>query len=304
MNTSFTLHPVAPYRLDYTVLVLRRRVKNCVDRWDGQYYRRVFNLDNKPFNVKVEQIDNLHTPKLLITLDEPIHRGIQEKITCLLERMLGLKRDLRPFYAMAKNDKCLNPLVSCFMGVKPPRFPTLFETLINAISCQQISLDAGLHIQNRLVEHVGMKMNHNNQVFYAFPRADEVSQCSLIELKEMGYSARKSATIRTLASALKEDQSMLSHLEEQPNDEVMELLCQFKGIGRWTAEYVLLRGLGRVDVFPGDDIGAQNNLQTLLHLENKLDYKMISEIAAPWYPYAGLIYFHLLLQKLNEKGVL
>lgn len=153
MNASFTLHSIAPYRLDYTVLALCRRAKNIVDSWDGRHYIRVFNLDNKPIKVTVEQIDSLNNPKLLISVDEPIHSMVQEKITHLLEMILGLKQDITDFYKKVKDDR-LSPLVSQFMGVKPPRFPSLFEALINAISCQQISLDAGLHIQNRLVQHL------------------------------------------------------------------------------------------------------------------------------------------------------
>ncbi|HDP0036549.1 TPA: DNA-3-methyladenine glycosylase [Legionella pneumophila] len=304
MNVSFTLYPIAPYRLDYTVFALRRRSKNSVECWDGQYYTRVFNFDNKPIKVMVEQTSSLNNPELLVSLEEPIHPIVQEKIKHLIEMMLGLNRDLTDFYKMAKDDARLSPLVFQFMGVKPPRFPSLFEALINAISCQQVSLDAGLHIQNRLVQHIGIKMNYKNQELYAFPTAEDVSHCSVAQLKEMGYSTHKSETIISLASALKEEQLSFSCLEEKPNDEVIELLCRFKGIGRWTAEYVLLRGLGRIDVFPGDDIGAQNNLQKLLHLEDKLDYKKTSEITALWHPYAGLVYFHLLLQKLDEKGVL
>lgn len=304
MNASFTLHPIAPYRLDYTVFTLRRRSKNSVDRWDGQYYTRIFNLDNKPIKVMVKQTNSFNNPEILVSLDKPIHPVVQEKIKHLIEMMLGLKRDLTDFYKMAEEDTRLSPLVFQFMGVKPPRFPSLFEALINAISCQQISLDAGLHIQNRLVQYIGMKMNHNNQVLYAFPSAEDVCHCSVIELKKIGYSTHKSETILRLASALIEEQAAFNRLEGKPNDEVIQFLCQFKGIGRWTAEYILLRGLGRIDVFPGDDIGAQNNLHKFLHLEEKLNYKKTSEITALWHPYAGLVYFHLLLQKLDEKGVL
>ncbi|WP_115709777.1 DNA-3-methyladenine glycosylase family protein [Legionella sainthelensi] len=304
MNVSFILHPIAPFRLDYTVVALRRRNKNCVDCWNGQYYTRVFNIHNKLIKVMVEQTNSLNNPELRISLAEPIHPVIQEKIKHLIELMLGLNRDLTDFYKMAKNDARLSPLVVQFIGVKPPRFPSLFEALVNAISCQQISLDAGLHIQNRLVQHIGMKMNDNNQVLYAFPSAEDVCHCSVAELKILGYSTPKSETIIRVASTLKEEQLFFNRLEEKPNQEVIQILCQFKGIGRWTAEYVLLRGLGRVDIFPRDDIGAQNNLQKLFHLEEKLDYKKTSEITALWHPYAGLVYFHLLLQRLYEKGVL
>lgn len=97
---------------------------------------------------------------------------------------------------------------------------------------------------------------------------------------------------------------MFDNLEDRTNNEIVTFLCQFKGIGRWSAEYVLLRGLGKIEMFPGDDVGAAKNLQLLLGIKTKLDYEQISKITKKWYPYAGFIYFHLLLQKLNNKGLL
>ena len=77
-----------------------------------------------------------------------------------------------------------------------------------------------------------------------------------------------------------------------------------RGIGRWSAEYVLLRGLGRLDAFPGDDIGAQNNLKRIFLLDNKPTYEGIKKLTSRWHPYEGLVYFHLLLEKLHLKGVI
>lgn len=304
MYTSFTLHPIAPFRLDYTAIALRRRSKNLVDCWDGHYYTRVLILENQLIKVRVEQVNNPNTPELRVSLDKAIPHLLQEKITHIIEMLLGLKRDVAGFYKMAKQDTRLSALVSQFKGLKPPRFPSLFEALMNAISCQQISLDAGLQIQNRLIQHIGMSVNYNDQEFYAFPIVEDVSRCSLVELKTLGYSTHKSETIIRLASAIKEDPDVFAHLEDKPGDEVTQFLCQFKGIGRWTAEYALLRGLGRIEVFPIDDIGAQNNLRQLLCLEEKLDYKQTATITASWHPYAGFVYFHLLLQKLFEKGAI
>lgn len=283
---------------------MRRISKNIIDLWNGQYYTRVFNIENKPIKVVVEQINSINNPELLVSINEPINKTVQEKIIHLIETMFGLQQDLHDFYKTAKQDAHLNPLVIQFMGVKPPCFPSLFEALINAISCQQISLDAGLQIQNRLIQQVGMRVNNKDKVFYAFPIPDDVSHCSVDELKKIGYSTHKSETLIRLASKLKEEPSIFDGLASKTNDEVIQFLCQFKGIGRWTAEYALLRGLGRIEIFPENDIGAQNNLQKLLHLEDKLDYKKTSKITAQWDPYAGFVYFHLLLQKLYEKGAL
>ncbi|WP_133137037.1 DNA-3-methyladenine glycosylase family protein [Legionella rowbothamii] len=304
MHTSFTLHPIAPFRLDYTAIALRRRSKNLVDKWDGHYYTRVLNLENQLIKIRIEQVNNLNNPELRVSLDQAIPHLLQEKIIHLIELMLGLKRDVAAFYKMAKQEVPLSALVSQFMGLKPPRFPSLFEALMNAISCQQISLDAGLQIQNRLIQHINMRVYGNNEEVYAFPMAEDVSACTLAELKTIGYSTHKSETIIRLTSGLKEAPDVFARLEDKPKDEVIQFLCQFKGIGRWTAEYALLRGLGRIEVFPVDDIGAQNNLRNLLRLEDKLDHKQTATITASWHPYAGFVYFHLLLQKLFDKGVI
>ena len=76
------------------------------------------------------------------------------------------------------------------------------------------------------------------------------------------------------------------------------------GVGRWTAEYVLLRGLGRTNIFPGDDVGARNNLERWLRLRRKLDYERVQQVLKKWKGYGGLIFLHLLLKSLDESGCL
>ncbi|HHF0526563.1 TPA: DNA-3-methyladenine glycosylase family protein [Legionella anisa] len=294
MKTTFTLYPVAPFQLDYTILALRRRSKNNVDLWDGHRYTRLLVIENAPVKVVVEQNKAINKPELLLSIESQ-NEVSQEQVIAQIEKMLGLKWDLSDFYHLTQHDAQLNPLVIQFKGVKPPRFPSIFEALVNAVSCQQISLDAGLHIQNRLAEFLSMRIKEKENTLYSFPRPEEVAHCSVPDLKKIGYSTHKSETLIQLAAAIMEEESSFQSLENKANDEVINFLCRFKGIGRWTAEYVLLRGLGRVDTFPGDDIGAQNNLYQLLHLEKKPDYKKIMEITAKWHPYAGLVYFHLLL---------
>lgn len=67
---------------------------------------------------------------------------------------------------------------------------------------------------------------------------------------------------------------------------------------------MLLRGLGRTHVFPGDDVGARKNLQRWLNLVKPLDYAAVERTLKRWHPYGGLVYFHLLLDRLEEAGFL
>ena len=81
-------------------------------------------------------------------------------------------------------------------------------------------------------------------------------------------------------------------------------LCSLKGVGCWTAEYFLLRGLGRTHIFPGDDVGARNHLQRWLGLPETMNYAEVHKALMRWDGYGGLIYFHLLLKSLTEKGTI
>ncbi len=88
------------------------------------------------------------------------------------------------------------------------------------------------------------------------------------------------------------------------DEEGLEALQEIMGVSRWMAEYVLLRGLRRLSVFPGDDAGAQNNLQRFFRLRTRPDYATIKRVMLPWKPYEGFVYFHFLLQRLMSKGLL
>ncbi|WP_052354930.1 hypothetical protein [Candidatus Protochlamydia sp. R18] len=93
-------------------------------------------------------------------------------------------------------------------------------------------------------------------------------------------------------------------LDKLSNEEIIKLLCGIKGIGRWPAEYTLLRGLGKTEILPGDDVAINKSVVNLLKLRKKPDFNRIKKVEKEWNPYAGLIYFHFLLEKLSKLGVI
>ncbi|MCL4416529.1 MAG: hypothetical protein M1365_07525 [Actinobacteria bacterium] len=72
----------------------------------------------------------------------------------------------------------------------------------------------------------------------------------------------------------------------------------------FASEYILLRGFGRINIFPGDDVGAQKNIKELLDLNERPNYEEIKKLVSRWDPYAGMVYFHLLLNKLEKERLL
>jgi DNA-3-methyladenine glycosylase II len=219
-----------------------------------------------------------------------------------LTRMLGLDADLEGFYRFAEQDRRLQALVQPFRGVKPPRFPSVFEALINAIACQQLSLTVGIHLLNRLAAAYGPSFTGSNGLAAAFPRAVDLAGADLENLRRLVFSRSKGRALVDLAQGIAQGRLDLKKLDIMDDDRAVKYLEALRGIGRWSAEYVLLRGLGRWQIFPGDDVGARMRLQAWLELPKPQDYQEVSSLLARSQPFGGLIYFHLLLSHLAAEG--
>ena len=299
---TFTIPAPAPFRLDLTAWALRRRVDNAVDRWDGSAYRRVFAFDAGPVEVTALQTGSPERPQLDVTLvGRDVDAGAEHAARALVTAMLGLEIDLSAFYQLAKADPFLAELASRFRGLKPPRLPSLFECLVNAIACQQLTLTVGIRLLNRLAAAHGASLDATR---HAFPDPSDLAHLAPEELLPLGFSHAKARSIVTLAAAITSGDFRPAEVEALDDDAALGRLLALRGIGRWSGEYALLRRLGRLHVFPGDDVGARNNLARRLDRPGPLDYAAVAETVRPWQPFAGLVYFHLLLANLEERGLL
>ncbi len=304
-DAAFSIEPAAPFRLDLTAWLLKRRPDNIIDRWDGSTYRRVLVIDGQPVGTTVSQAGPPERPIVHVALSgDMLHSGTKTLVKFALARMLGIGVDLGGFYRLMAHDPQLDALARQFRGVRPPRFPTIFEALVNAIACQQLSLLVGIRLLGRLAESYGPLLMERNVPVHAFPSPDSLAGLDPKSLQTLGFSRSKARAIIELASAIVEKRLDLDELDNLDNDAAAARLRKLYGVGRWTAEYVLLRGLGRLHVFPADDSAARNNLRRWLGLVQPLDYAGVRSAIAPWRQYGGLIYLHLLLKRLMEAGFL
>jgi DNA-3-methyladenine glycosylase II len=135
------IEPVAPFRLDLTAWALRRRAHNEIDRFDGRAYRRALRVGNRTIALSVTQSGSVDIPIWRSRSPTDAQTNTPSAIARdALDRLLGLSIDLSGFAALAACDPVLDLLARELRGVKPPRFPTLFEAFINAVACQQLSL--------------------------------------------------------------------------------------------------------------------------------------------------------------------
>lgn len=300
---AFELSPIAPFRLDLTAWALRRRAENRVDRWDGTTYRRVIRVRGRVAELRVLQSQFRNTPRLEVTVSGVRLSGaVKAEVRMLLTRMLGLQIDLKSFYRMAARDAKLRDLSERYRGLKPVQFPTVFEALGNAFACQQFTITAGLQLLNRLAKLGSVVIETGEGRFFGFPEPADLAHLSPRVFRRLGFSGQKTRAFRQLSRDLMSGALDFQRLSHCTNDDAIASLLELRGVGRWTAEYVLLRGLGRLDVFPGDDVGARNRLAKWLHRPRVMNYASVHRALDRWRPYAGLAYFHMLMESLRATG--
>ncbi|MGI8548511.1 MAG: DNA-3-methyladenine glycosylase 2 [Gemmatimonadaceae bacterium] len=288
---------VTPYRLDLTVSVLRRLSTNVVDLLtpEGQYVRA---LAGSPQPVIVRATHIRHEDSLSITVEGDTSK--EAGMFGLVGRMLGADCDLTDFDRSAADIPWLAPLVKRMHGVKPPRYPTFWEACANAIVFQQVSLRAASAVMHRLIIALGRPVEtHGVPVpLYVFPAAESIQSASDDLLRTTGLSANKIATLRRVAEALASGTLDPTMLESYASPEAAGILREIKGIGPWTAAVILLRGLGRLDVFPANDTSVASNI---VHVAGSMPFDAQS-VRNALGPQRGMLYFYLLLARLEARG--
>ena len=163
------------------------------------------------------------------------------------------------------------------IGYPAPRTrPPGFAALVDIILGQQVSAEAAAAIRARLRAAAGPL---TPETFLALDDA---------ALRAAGLSARKIEYGQHLAREVLAGRLDLDGLARLGDEEVRARLCALRGIGRWSAEIYMLFALGRVDVWPADDLAIAAATQRLKRLRRRPDRRRLERIAAPWRPWRGV----------------
>ena len=207
---------------------------------------------------RVRKLLKLHNKKILLELSCPAQNVIEVKllnatfkdstrafIEDYVREWFDLKTDLGAFYKVAAKDKLLKNLVSRFYGLRLLKIHDLFQALCWAIFGQQINLVFAYTLYRRFIESYGERFNYENQDYWLFPNPKIVAGLSVTELVKLQLTGKKSEYIIGLAQQI--ESGLLSKeilLEKNDFNEAEKALVEIRGIGPWTANYVLMRCLG------------------------------------------------------------
>jgi DNA-3-methyladenine glycosylase II len=198
--------------------------------------------------------------------------------------------DLTHFYAISEGHERLGPIVKRLHGLKHLRPATIFEMAVIAVTEQQISLTAAYRIRHRLVERFGQTIDD----LWLFPGPHALAEVPPQELASCGLSTRKAEYIRDFAEAVSSGTLNLDSIKGMEDDEARAFIEGQRGFGRWSANYILIRGLGRVDSVPSDDLGIRTILGQYLGEGSRMSAAEVEDALEPFRPYRGLAMFYFL----------
>ena len=278
--------------------MLQRRPSNLVDVWQDDQYVRVLEVDGRPVLVEVENRGTLDLPDVRYRTggDEP-----SAVVTANLRRILGLDVDPAFLRFPVPIDGALRTAVVALRGMRPPRFTNLFESFLNVIPFQQLSLEAGVSIVGRLIQRFGRPVERGRRQYHASAGARAIAAARLQHLRACGLSRGKAETLRNLARMIEARELREEEISQMPSRQALHVLMELPGIGPWSAALVLLRGFGRLDVFPPGDVGAARGLGPLLQLDQRMS---IDRAVERFGDRRGYLYFCGLGASLLARGLI
>lgn len=191
---------------------------------------------------------------------------------------------LDAFYRLARREPVLAPAVGRFRGLRLPRDANVFEALVHSVIGQQLSVRAANTIKERLFASAGSFEEVDGVRVPRVPSPGEVDALGVDGLRRTGLSGAKSRAILALAGRERRHAFDADALAHAPADEAVGRLDEEPGVGRWTAENALLRGVGRTDLFIAGDLGVRAALAAYGVLPRSATEDDARAWAARWYP--------------------
>ncbi len=242
------LKPVAPFDFlqsleflsDFTPMKNEQEVKSAS-------LTKAVEINGKPVGFEVSSLGTVENPKLKFVAysETNFNDEIENLLIDRINFFLSLQDDLNEFYKIAKTDQCFSPVIKRFYGHKQVKFLTPFEIACWAILTQRIPMSFARKMKEQITRKFGGHIKISDVDYYTFPEPSKLASCATEELLEVVPNKRKVEYLSEVVEAFSDVDEQW--LRKGSYDEVLEWLKGIKGIGDWSANFVMIRGLGRME---------------------------------------------------------
>ena len=211
---------------------------------------KAISIDGQTVVFQLTSIGTTEKPGLEYTLfsAKPFSQAMENAVVERITFFLSLKDDLQPFYRLGREDPDFAPIIEHLYGYHQVKFLTPFENACWAVLTQRNPMKIAQQTKQALVEKYGSSLEVSGSVYWAFPEPMQITVVDESELLKIIRNDRRTEYLVAVARAFSEaDEEFL----KTASDEAVEAwLRNIKGIGEWSATFIMVRGLGRMERVP------------------------------------------------------
>jgi len=297
MKKKLPVSLVQPFNFEECLRFLNRSPQECLHSLGASYVRKWIRVNGETCLFDLSQPED-HQLMLQIHIG---NAGMEAALMNYVHEWCDLDRNLSPFLKIAKTDPLLGPLSREYKNLKVIGIPDLFEALCWSVIGQQINLNFAYALKKRMVEQWGKAFTFEGTHYYHFPEPDIIASLEPADFQPFQFSVRKAEYIIGIARLMTEGKLAKDTLRAQSSEEIIAQLIAIRGIGNWSAQYVLMKCFQRPEAFPLQDAGLHNAIKRLQGQEKKPSLEEIVKLAKPWKGWEGYATFYLWQSLLTEK---
>jgi DNA-3-methyladenine glycosylase II len=175
---------------------------------------------------------------------------------------------------------------------------------MDSIVEQQISLKVANGIENKITKKFGDALNLEGETYYAYPTPQKLASAQTEELRQCGLSLRKSEYIKEVAALITQGKLNLEKISNyESTEQIIRELDEIRGIGVWTAELTMLRGMQRLEALPADDLGLRRVISRYYFSGKKISSAEARQTAEAWGEWKGLAAYYLVVADMKDTDV-
>ncbi len=289
------LYPRPPYDFSLSAAIFAGgdpQIRTC----EHDLFRQALDIGGNPVLVEVFSEGSVDRPELCLSVrsNTPVSKNGMKDIRILVSSMFNISEDVMTFYKAVEKDAIMAGLTRRLRGLKAPSTPSVFEAITDSVIEQQISLKAAHSIENRLIRTTGNSLTLDGDTYYCYPTPHKLAATPDSTFRSCGMTLRKGEYIRKIAQQILSGTLDLDRFRSYPDTEsIISEMVKIRGVGRWTAELTILRGLHRADAFPADDVGVRRFLARVYRNGEKISPHEARVFAERWGAWKGFAAYYL-----------
>ena len=285
------IYPPMDFNFKECLLFLNRSSQEVLHRIKEGHLYKLLKFDESLILCKISWLDPI------IRVEFPLHivsKTEQEWVVTYIWEWFDLDYELDSFYRGASEEKLLKELIIKYRGLRIIGIPDLFEAICWAILGQQITLSFAYRLKKSFVEHYGECISFEEEDYWTFPSAHVIAELNVEELKKLQFSTRKAEYIIDIAKVISNGQlSKEDLLALNDYHLVKKRLVSQRGVGPWTADYVMMKCLHFSNAFPIGDVGLHNAIKVQARMNRKPTLEELTSISKKWKGFEAYAIFYL-----------